>query len=98
MSITDNGKGFDSSNARSGNGLTTMYERAKILRGVFDIESALHKGTTIKLSFPIEEDDFDKLPEEVVKEPKKESNFNFQMSKTLNFWSVKIASKLAYFF
>jgi signal transduction histidine kinase len=54
MTIIDNGKGFDTSNPKQGNGLKSMAERAKILRGVLEIDSELEKGTTVKLRFPIE--------------------------------------------
>ncbi len=53
MTIADNGKGFDITNAKHGNGLNSMSERAKILRGSLDIDSTLGKSTTVKLCFPI---------------------------------------------
>jgi signal transduction histidine kinase len=85
MTIADNGKGFDGANTKNGNGLTTMNERAKILRGVFDINTKLNIGTTLNLCFPIEDDDFDKLHEGVVKDIEKESNFELNKSKRLVF-------------
>jgi signal transduction histidine kinase len=55
MTIADNGKGFDTQAPKRGNGLSSMAERAKILRGVLEIESSLEKGTTVKLRFPFDE-------------------------------------------
>jgi signal transduction histidine kinase len=54
MTIIDNGKGFDTVNPKQGNGLKSMAERAKILRGVLEINSELGRGTTVKLRFPIQ--------------------------------------------
>jgi signal transduction histidine kinase len=54
ITIADNGRGFDLANPKNGNGLQTMQERAKILRGVLTIDSVLEKGTRVFLSFPIE--------------------------------------------
>jgi signal transduction histidine kinase len=54
MTIIDNGNGFDTVHPKQGNGLKSMAERAKILRGVLEINSELEKGTTIKLRFPIQ--------------------------------------------
>jgi signal transduction histidine kinase len=54
MTIVDNGKGFDTQNPKQGNGLKSMAERAKILRGVLEIYSESGKGTRVKLRFPIE--------------------------------------------
>ena len=53
MMIDDNGKGFDTQNPKQGNGLGSMAERTKILRGSLIIDSELDKGTTVKLRFPI---------------------------------------------
>jgi signal transduction histidine kinase len=53
MSIVDNGKGFDIAHPKQGNGLKSMAERAKLLRGSLVIDSALGKGTIVKLCFPI---------------------------------------------
>ena len=60
MSIVDNGKGFDISNPKNGNGLKTMRERAEILskglltenKGIV-IESQIGQGTIIKMEMPI---------------------------------------------
>ena len=64
MSIADNGKGFDTSNPKNGNGLKTMRDRAEILssfqldeakgiKGGIIIESQIGKGTIIKMEMPI---------------------------------------------
>jgi signal transduction histidine kinase len=53
MTIIDNGKGFDTAHPKQGNGLISMAERAKILRGSLEILSELEKGTTVTLRFPI---------------------------------------------
>jgi signal transduction histidine kinase len=49
--IRDDGKGFDSSLHRDGNGIKNMKARADILEGTFDIASAQNKGTTVRLQF-----------------------------------------------
>jgi signal transduction histidine kinase len=53
MTIIDNGKGFDTAHPKLGNGLKSMAERAKLLRGVLEIDSEIWKGTRVKLRFPI---------------------------------------------
>jgi len=53
FSITDNGKGFNASEAgRTGLGLIGMRERAFSLGGKVWIESMPHKGTTITMEVP----------------------------------------------
>jgi two-component system sensor histidine kinase UhpB len=49
MIITDNGKGFDTSQASEGNGLKNMKKRAGEIRGQLLIESWPGKGTEIQL-------------------------------------------------
>ena len=51
MIIEDNGKGFDTANARPGNGLTNMQQRAVQLKGKLLIRSERENGTTITLVF-----------------------------------------------
>ncbi len=64
MTIQDNGKGFDTNTPRensamsSGHGLRNMHRRANRIKGNLDISSILGNGTTIQLSFPINEDSF----------------------------------------
>ncbi len=48
MQIVDDGNGFDTGQARDGNGLRNMQERAGKIGGVLRIESASEKGTTIE--------------------------------------------------
>jgi signal transduction histidine kinase len=50
VSIRDNGKGFDESSVRSGNGLASVRNRAKIAGGVCTIVSAAGIGTTVKFN------------------------------------------------
>jgi PAS domain S-box-containing protein len=53
LSIRDNGQGFDLETVQKGMGLSTMIERAQLSGGSFDLESALEKGTLIRVSWPI---------------------------------------------
>ena len=55
ISIQDNGKGFDASNAKKQNslGLKTIYERIRILNGELTIDSKPYKGTTITAKLPL---------------------------------------------
>lgn len=52
IGITDDGKGFDTRTARSGNGLANMEERVKGLGGRFELKSGA-TGTRIDVKFPI---------------------------------------------
>ena len=47
LQIEDNGKGFDQTKKKTGNGIANMKKRAEQLRGNFVIESAMGKGTKI---------------------------------------------------
>ena len=51
--ITDNGKGFDSSAHRRGNGLNNMELRAQLLNGSISVLSANGQGTKVEIRFPI---------------------------------------------
>ena len=51
MEIKDNGKGFDSSAARQGNGLKNMQQRAAQMKGKFTIQSTKGNGTVVTLVF-----------------------------------------------
>jgi signal transduction histidine kinase len=53
LNVQDNGQGFDLNTVRKGMGLSTMRERAQLSGGTFDIESAIGKGTIIRVSWPI---------------------------------------------
>jgi signal transduction histidine kinase len=55
FAIQDNGQGFnveETLNSGMGRGLSTMRERAVLSGGLFDIESAAGKGTTLRVSWP----------------------------------------------
>ncbi len=53
LMISDDGKGFDTSQAFHGNGLKNMHVRANQLRGQLAINSSPAKGTTIELEIPL---------------------------------------------
>ncbi len=52
IEIDDNGRGFTSSTATEGHGLTGMQERAALLGGRLDIRSEPGDGTTVRLTLP----------------------------------------------
>jgi len=62
MRVQDNGKGFETSsvlgdyNKRGSFGMVNMRERAELVNGVFDLQSAPGKGTTITVRVPIEDE------------------------------------------
>ncbi len=64
LTIKDDGQGFHrekkSKNVQraQGVGLSTMQERAWLLKGTLEIKSSPGKGTTIKLTIPVEKKDF----------------------------------------
>jgi signal transduction histidine kinase len=53
LSISDDGKGFDSLAIRSGNGLQNMKHRAQLLGGTLQVASEPGRGTKISLSAPL---------------------------------------------
>jgi signal transduction histidine kinase len=53
LSISDNGKGFNSTSPNSGYGLNNMAERAEELGGVFEVESSPGDGTRLTASLPL---------------------------------------------
>ncbi len=53
LSIEDNGRGFQESHVKPGNGLRNMKERAAQVQGVFSLSSAEGQGTIIRLSCPL---------------------------------------------
>ncbi|MBI1227795.1 MAG: hypothetical protein GC192_21350 [Bacteroidetes bacterium] len=56
MRIADDGAGFDlGSKLGTGNGLTTMKERAANLKGTINISSNPGKGTSVSVTFPVTE-------------------------------------------
>jgi signal transduction histidine kinase len=67
MTITDDGRGFDTQYGKIGNGLTSMHNRATELEGQLTIHSELYKGTRLFLCFPIKDTTYiKKLPNHVV--------------------------------
>ena len=53
MTVCDNGKGFDTSTASSGQGLMSMRRRAESLGGELQITTNDGKGTTVSLRVPL---------------------------------------------
>jgi methyl-accepting chemotaxis protein len=54
LSILDDGEGFDAHfEATGGVGLSSMKERARLLGGVFTLESGVGRGTKIEVSLPV---------------------------------------------
>ena len=53
LEVKDNGRGFDNSAPRNGNGLKNMRARADVLNAKFDIASAPGSGTSVKLSLQV---------------------------------------------
>ncbi len=47
LSVSDDGRGFDTSLSSGGNGLVTMRRRAQQLGGTLDVRSEVQKGTTV---------------------------------------------------
>lgn len=54
ISIQDNGKGFEVTKLREGIGLKNMQSRIKSIGGAFRIHSKIGKGTSIKITIPVE--------------------------------------------
>jgi signal transduction histidine kinase len=52
LSISDEGKGFDTEKPFHGNGLNNMRERTLLLGGIFSITSQPGQGTTIEIQIP----------------------------------------------
>jgi signal transduction histidine kinase len=52
--MSDNGRGFDCTQAAEGNGLASMKQRARNLGGELRATSAPGAGTTIVLSVPLD--------------------------------------------
>ncbi len=52
LTISDEGRGFDTGAATSGYGLTGIRERVELLGGSVVVESAIGQGTTITATFP----------------------------------------------
>jgi two-component system, NarL family, sensor histidine kinase DevS len=54
VSIRDDGAGFDPATRTEGFGVLGMRERAALLHGTLDIESARGKGTTVRCTLPVQ--------------------------------------------
>jgi signal transduction histidine kinase len=52
VTVRDDGTGFDPTSKADGFGLLGMHERAQLLGGTLQVESAPGKGTTIRARFP----------------------------------------------
>jgi signal transduction histidine kinase len=53
MIIRDDGKGFDTTVAYNGNGMSTLKKRSEELNASFGIQSHMDHGTVITLKFKI---------------------------------------------
>jgi signal transduction histidine kinase len=55
VSVDDDGKGFDSESLKAGGnlGLRLIRERAEMLGGSFEVDSAPGKGTRVTFTVPI---------------------------------------------
>ena len=53
LTISDNGKGFDSTSSSTGIGLANMKERARLVKADLQIQSAPRQGTRIVCSFKV---------------------------------------------
>ena len=54
LSVSDNGRGLDSTNKTDGLGLKGIAERAKIIGGSVSFASQPGKGTTVTLKLPVQ--------------------------------------------
>jgi two-component system, chemotaxis family, CheB/CheR fusion protein len=52
LQVIDSGHGFDVGTRRSGLGLISMEERARIMQGIFTVESEPGEGTRITVDVP----------------------------------------------
>ena len=53
LTISDNGKGYQSESIKPGNGINNNKQRCKQLQGGCNIQSAIGQGATVGCSFPI---------------------------------------------
>ena len=56
LQIRDSGEGFDMQERVGGLGLVSMAERARLVEGVFSVESVLGIGTTVSVDVPLRPD------------------------------------------
>jgi len=67
LEVQDDGVGFDKSNVESSYeqrgslGLKNMNERAEMVNGIFRLDSAIGKGTIIRVLIPMTEDATERL-------------------------------------
>ena len=56
ISVDDNGRGFDPESLKQTNslGLKLIRERAEMLGGTFEVDSAAGKGTRVAFSVPVQ--------------------------------------------
>lgn len=54
LTLSDDGKGFDTAGQSDGHGLLSMRERARAIGGQFDLTSTTGHGTTIMLKVPLD--------------------------------------------
>ena len=52
LMVEDNGKGFDKNLVNMGLGLKNIYSRIDLLKGYFDIDSSLNRGTNYNITIP----------------------------------------------
>ena len=52
MSVIDNGRGFRPDEATRGFGLSSMRERAELIGGRLEIDSAVSDGTRVRITVP----------------------------------------------
>ncbi len=53
LRVSDNGVGFESTQASERSGLRNMQARARTLKGTFTVRTAPGQGTTLQLAFPV---------------------------------------------
>jgi len=53
LSVSDNGRGFETAQQSEGNGLHSMSKRAKAMGGEMKIESSVGQGTCVRLHLPL---------------------------------------------
>jgi signal transduction histidine kinase len=53
LSISDDGVGFATQEKSTGFGMTSLKERSKYLGASLDVQSAVNKGSKIKISFAV---------------------------------------------
>ena len=58
LEVSDNGGGFDTNSEKStkGLGITSMHERVRLVSGDFSIVSAPRRGTTVRVTIPLDRD------------------------------------------